>query len=62
MKHDHPECRGCEHELKFCFRCDAVECLKCKKEWIKSSYQSTSPFWQNVANGPIPTFTIKPIS
>ena len=28
--HEHNEC---EHNLKFCPKCDVVYCTKCKREW-----------------------------
>jgi len=31
--HDH---KPCEHDLKFCDKCDAVFCEKCQSEWARS--------------------------
>jgi len=28
--HEHDEC---EHELRYCKKCDVVYCIKCKREW-----------------------------
>ncbi len=31
--HDHNEC---EHEFKYCSKCDTVYCEKCGKEWYNT--------------------------
>jgi hypothetical protein len=39
-KHDHkslPKPDPCEHDLKLCKECDAVECAKCGDEWVEAS-------------------------
>ena len=35
--HLHPEELkvACEHEFKYCKKCDVVYCEKCKSEWVK---------------------------
>lgn len=38
--HNHHQ-HDCDHELKFCRKCDAVYCGKCGKEW-RVSYTFTS--------------------
>lgn len=39
--HEHNEC---EHELKYCKKCDVVYCEKCGREWNTFRYNITSPF------------------
>lgn len=49
--HEHNEC---EHELKYCKKCDVVYCTKCKREWndhvpnYKYSWyvSTTMPYWE----------------
>ena len=31
----------CNHELKYCEKCDTVYCEKCSKEWKKETYNWT---------------------
>lgn len=31
--HEHIEPKDCEHEFKYCKKCDVVYCDKCQKEW-----------------------------
>ncbi len=39
--HDHHN--HCEHELKYCEKCDVVYCKKCSKEWKTQTYYYTYP-------------------
>lgn len=39
-KHDH-----CEHDLKYCSKCDVVYCLKCDKEWGGHQHYWYHPWW-----------------
>ena len=47
-KHDH-----CEHELKYCGKCDVVWCAKCDREWgghvhnwiYSYPYYTTTPYY-----------------
>lgn len=43
--HEHNEC---EHEFKYCSKCDVVYCTKCNKEWTKRVLYTitTSPYMQ----------------
>ncbi len=43
-KHLHNEC---EHNLKFCKKCNVVYCAKCKKEWNDHvpNYFQYYPIW-----------------
>lgn len=40
--HEHNDC---QHELKYCEHCDVVYCKKCKREWGKTQYVYTYPWW-----------------
>jgi hypothetical protein len=49
--HEHYEC---EHEIKYCSKCDVCYCTKCHKEWIfyhPYVYPQTYPFTITYANG-----------
>ncbi len=39
--HEHNEC---EHNLKYCSKCDVVYCTKCKREWGGHSHYWW-PYW-----------------
>lgn len=32
-QHEHKN--ECDHELRHCKQCNAIECLKCAKEWFE---------------------------
>lgn len=35
LKHDHgPEPKKCEHQVRYCEKCDVVECTVCGQEWV----------------------------
>jgi len=40
--HDHNDC---DHDLKYCGKCDVVWCRKCKKEW--NTHSPYYPYWYN---------------
>ncbi len=45
--HEHKEC---EHELKYCSKCNVVYCEICNKEWYSYSITVSSPYtatWYN---------------
>ena len=44
--HEHNEC---EHDLKFCKKCNVVYCTKCKREWndhVPPIYSSYIPWYE----------------
>jgi hypothetical protein len=48
-QHDHHN--HCDHDLKYCEKCDCVYCKKCEMEWKKPEYHwypyyPTYPTWQ----------------
>lgn len=54
-KHDHPVIQKpepCKHELKFCEKCDAVECSKCGEEWVKPCKLPHNRFYEDKINVP----------
>lgn len=48
--HEHKEC---QHELKYCTKCDVVYCDKCNKEWVKAFSLTSGPY----INKPYITYT-----
>jgi len=52
-KHDH---HSCEHEVKYCKKCDVAYCTKCGKEWYVQQY-SYYPYGTTYTTGD-PTWTI----
>lgn len=56
--HDHKEC---EHELKYCRKCDIVYCEKCNAEWKKNIYV-TSPYIVTYGDGTVAPFNGSPIA
>jgi hypothetical protein len=58
--HEHKEC---EHELKYCSKCDKVYCELCKKEWQNYTITVSSPYsstWHSIQ--PIGDEIINPIN
>ena len=49
-KHDH-----CDHQLRYCTRCDVVYCLKCDREWGGHTHWSYPYHWY--IGDPIPCIT-----
>ena len=39
--HDHHDC---DHEVKYCKKCDVAYCVKCGKEWIVQSIWYYPPY------------------
>jgi hypothetical protein len=51
-RHDH-----CEHDLKYCEKCDVVYCLKCDKEWGGHYCHSWYPYYIYTPTTTIPYTT-----
>lgn len=58
MNHNHTEPQICQHELKYCKKCDVVYCEKCQKEWSINFFTYTSPI--QLPLQPYPCITCDP--
>ena len=58
--HEHPvpASVNCEHEFKYCKKCDVVYCEKCKGEWVKksSSFEDVKKEWEKYEQGMKPKY------
>lgn len=44
MLHSHHN--HCEHDVKYCAKCDRPYCAKCSKEWYEQKFTWNWPYYQ----------------